>query len=277
MKCPFAQWQGPTSNQVSGGMKDHRGLVLHIAQSPDAQGTINWQKNPTAQVSSHFVNDVDGTLYQVVDTDDMAWAEMAGNGEWLSVENIGYSGNPLTNAQVQTLGKLFAWISQNFNVPLVATDDPNGSGLGWHGMGGDAWGGHLQCPGDPIKAQRPQILAVAIAIVNPQIPTTTPIPTSEDNMNQSNIPENTLGTVIVPRSITGNAIVTVAAFGDAIGTADVRSRDGSVKPLFGGSSTPGAFAILDNASSSAVIPPNSDVVWIKTTTIPVSVLIEPQP
>jgi len=53
---------------------------------------------------------------------------------------------------------------RTYGVPAQITDDPNGYGLGWHGMGGAAWGNHPDCPGEPIKAQRQQILDRAIAI-----------------------------------------------------------------------------------------------------------------
>lgn len=152
-----AEWIGPTPNETSGGQIDVHGLVLHIQEGTEA-GSEAWFKNPDAQASSHFLNPKSGGLRQLVDTDDRAWAEMAGNRHWISVENEGYSGDELTDSQVENVAQLFAWIHQTYSTPLQSTDDPNGAGLGWHGMGGAAWGGHYDCPGDPIKAQRPRIL-----------------------------------------------------------------------------------------------------------------------
>lgn len=177
-RCPFATWRGPIPNENKGGMRGHKGLVLHIEQGSEA-GTDSWFHNPKAQASAHFGCAKDGTLTQWVDTDDTAWAEMAGNHWWVSVENEGYSGQPLTQAQEETLAKLFAWVHKTYNVPLQVTADPDGTGLGHHSMGGADWGGHAQCPGNPIIEQKPYIVhrarALADAPVHPK-PTPKPAP-----------------------------------------------------------------------------------------------------
>lgn len=152
-----AEWIGPTPNETPGGQVDVHGLVLHIEEGSHA-GSVSWFKNPEAQASSHFLNPKQGRLCQMVDTNDRAWAEAAGNRHWLSVENEGYSGDELTDSQVENIAQLYAWIHNTYGVPTQPTDDPNGQGLGWHGMGGSAWGGHYDCPGEPIKAQRGRIL-----------------------------------------------------------------------------------------------------------------------
>ena len=153
-----AQWIGPTPNETAGGQEDVHGLVLHIQEGTE-EGSEAWFRNPEAQASAHFLNPKSGGLRQLVDTADRAWAEVAGNRHWLSVENEGYSGEELTDSQVENVAQLFAWVHTTYGTPVQSSDDPNGQGLGWHGMGGSAWGGHYDCPGDPIKAQRPRILA----------------------------------------------------------------------------------------------------------------------
>lgn len=159
-----AEWIGPTPNETPGGQVDVHGLVLHIQEGTEA-GSESWFKNPEAQASAHFLNPKSGGLRQLVDTNDRAWAEMAGNRHWISVENEGYSGEELTTSQLENVAQLYAWLHNTYGIPLQPTDDPNGQGIGWHGMGGDAWGGHFDCPGDPIKAQRPAILARAQQIL----------------------------------------------------------------------------------------------------------------
>lgn len=167
MRFPGAIWRGPIPNETHLGMSHPvRGLVLHIEEGSET-GTNNWFHNPGAQASAHFGNPKTGPLDQWVDTDDEAWAEMAGNREWFSVEHEGVAPCSLTPSQLENDAQLLAWLHKNFGVPLQVTDDPNGFGLGWHGMGGQAWGGHLGCPGDPIKAQRAAIIARAKAIANP--------------------------------------------------------------------------------------------------------------
>lgn len=161
---PGAEWIGPTVNKYAGGQTDVHGLVLHIQQGTES-GSESWFKDPAAQASAHFLNPKTGGLKQLVDTDDASWAEMAGNRHWISIENEGLSGESLTPSQVVNAGRLLAWLHTSKSVPLVSTDDPNGQGLGWHGMGGSAWGGHFDCPGDPIKAQRDLIIAEARSLL----------------------------------------------------------------------------------------------------------------
>ncbi len=160
----IAEWRGPTPNQ-GGRMLEQRGLVVHIAEGT-YEGTISWQKNPAAQVSSHFVVGVDGRIAQCVDSDVTAWTQRDGNGHWLSVENAGHTPSPLTAAQVEANARLLAYGHKLYGYPLALAGSPSGRGLGYHSMGAEAganWG-HPDCPGPAIKAQLPAILARAVEI-----------------------------------------------------------------------------------------------------------------
>lgn len=171
----LAVWRGPTVNQTKGHV-ECRGLVIHIAEG-SFEGTIAWQKNPDADVSSHFVTDLDGAIAQCVDTDDTAWTQRAGNGHWLSVENAGHTPGALTAAQCEAVAKLLAKGHQVYGYPLQLAISPDGMGLGHHSMGtngldnptdtwtGATWG-HTRCPGPAIVAQKPAILARAQQIIN---------------------------------------------------------------------------------------------------------------
>jgi N-acetylmuramoyl-L-alanine amidase/Putative peptidoglycan binding domain len=169
----IAQWVGPTPNRVAGGMGNIIGVVLHIQQGNEA-GSISWCENPASQVSAHFFAPKTGGLQQLVDTNDVAWAEAAGNAQWLSIENEGYSGEDLTPQQVQACAQVLAKAHQIYGVALASTDDPSVGGLGWHGMGGDAWGGHPDCPGTPITAQRAAIIDAAQTILGNPTPAPPP-------------------------------------------------------------------------------------------------------
>jgi len=160
-----ATFQGPVSNKTPNGIqRPLMGLVLHIEQGSESSAN-NWFHNIKAQASAHFGNPKVGTLDQWVDTNDMAWAEMAGNPRWISVEHEGFSGESLTATQLENDAQLLAWLHQTEGIPLVITDSPDQPGLGWHGMGGVNWGNHLSCPGEPIKAQRAAIIARAKQIL----------------------------------------------------------------------------------------------------------------
>jgi hypothetical protein len=140
------------------------GLILHIQQGHES-GTEQWFDNPQSQASAHFGNPKIGRLDQFVDSADKAWAEAAGNRSWISVENEGFSGDLLTGSQVQNLAQLMAWLHVVEKVPLQLSDSPAGAGLGYHSMGGAAWGNHPTCPGLPVIGQRVAILAAATALV----------------------------------------------------------------------------------------------------------------
>lgn len=170
MRFSRAAYRGPVPNMSPNGMgRPIRGLVLHIIQGSIESADI-WFHNAKAQASAHFGNAKDGRFFQWVDTDDKAWAEAAGNGQWISVENEGHAGDSLTPQQIENIAQLYVWLHAEYGVPIQSTDDPNGEGLCWHGAGGAAWGGHTACPGEPIKAQRPAILARVNQIIHPKPP-----------------------------------------------------------------------------------------------------------
>ncbi|MET9436861.1 peptidoglycan-binding protein [Streptomyces sp. NPDC006551] len=162
-RMPGAQWR-PVPNCKKGGQQEVRGVVVHIMAGTLA-GTDSWFRNPVSQASSHFGTGKKGALYQWVDTADRAWAQAAGNTSWLSTENEGRGGDSLTNAQLDRNAEILAWAHKTHGVPLQVATSPSGRGLGYHGMGGKAWGNHPSCPGTKIVAQLDEIVKRAAAIV----------------------------------------------------------------------------------------------------------------
>jgi hypothetical protein len=178
----LAKWRGPSPNKNAGGQTEVRGLVVHIAAGW-YEGTIAWQRNDDSNISSHFIVGRDGQIAQMVDTNDAAWTQRSGNGEWLSVECEGFikgdNKNPggwerLSDAQLDAIARILLRIHEVYDVPLQTTTSPTGKGLGHHSMGAD-WG-HRQCPGPPIIAQKPEIVSRALALKN-----------GEDDVNQDDI------------------------------------------------------------------------------------------
>lgn len=157
----------PGTPNHGGPMVEQRGAVEHIAAGTYA-GTIAWQMNPDAEVSSHFVVAKDGRITQMLDTTVTAWTQQLGNGHWVSIENEGQVGDSLTPQQVEASAQLFARGHREHGWLLQIADAPSARGLGHHSMGaenGIQWG-HSACPGEPIKAQKPLVVARAIQIVN---------------------------------------------------------------------------------------------------------------
>lgn len=163
-RMPGALWRPIPINYTPGGQAEVRGVVVHI-MAGTLEGTDAWFRNGKARASSHFGTGKDGELLQWVDTADRAWAQASGNSTWLSVENEGRGGDELTDAQLEANAKVLAFAHVTKGVPLRVATSPTDRGLGYHAMGGSAWGGHTQCPGTRIVAQLPEIVDRAKRIV----------------------------------------------------------------------------------------------------------------
>jgi hypothetical protein len=155
--CPFATYK-PVANH-GGAMSAHLGLVLHVQEGNG--GLQGWFNNPASGASSTWWVSKAGVLEQYVDADATAWAQGAGNATYNSVETEGFVAEPLTGAQESMLAELYAWGAVTYGWPNALAEAPGQRGLGWHGMGGSAWGGHTGCPGDLRKNRRDEILAAA--------------------------------------------------------------------------------------------------------------------
>lgn len=164
-RAPFATWEGDIPNKTRGSMYAHHGLVVHCDGVDNTDADNNWFHNPKAEASAHFGIRNNGEIVQWVDTDDTAWAEMAGNHYWVSVE-FESKGEPLTQAQIESGAKLFAWLHHLYKFTLQVTSDVTAQGLGHHSMGGADWGNHLYCPGNRIIEQKPLIVHRAKALLD---------------------------------------------------------------------------------------------------------------
>jgi hypothetical protein len=149
-------------------MSAHLGLVLHVQEGNNSPA--GWFNNPSSGASSTWWVSKAGALEQYVDANVCAWAQGNGNSTYNSVETEGYHNEPLTAAQEAMLAELYTWGAQTYIWPFNVAEAPGQSGFGWHGMGGSAWGGHTDCPGDLRKPRRQPILDQARGIrpIGPQ-------------------------------------------------------------------------------------------------------------
>lgn len=168
----------PVLNKTANGQQTVQGLVVHVMDGTFS-GSKSWFNNSESEASSHFGTNREGYAEQWVDTKDKAWTQAAGNSSWVSVENEGRGGDSLSDGQITRIAEILAWLHRIYAVPIREASGPGDRGLGWHGMGGAAWGGHYDCPGDAVRAQFPEILkrAAEIAGTNAQPkPTPPPVP-----------------------------------------------------------------------------------------------------
>ena len=150
MRYPGAIWKGAAWQNYSTTPIHPRLVVVHVAQGSEA-GIVPWFHNPAAQVSAHLFNPKVGPMLQFVDLLEEAYAEMAFNGEAISIEHEGFSGERLTRGQVERLRLAAVFFKQAFAIPYVWRPD-GFSGPGWtsHGDLGVEGGNHPNCPGEPI-------------------------------------------------------------------------------------------------------------------------------
>jgi hypothetical protein len=159
----------PVRNRTPGGLVGARtlGMVLHVQAGNGALS--GWFNNPAAGASSTWWAGKAGGREQYGNPDtDKFWAQAAGNGQYHSIETEGRPSEPLTAAQIESCAVAYAWGHTRYGWPFRLAERPGEPGLGWHGMGGKAWGNHPGCPGDKRKAQRTQILARARQIADGQ-------------------------------------------------------------------------------------------------------------
>ncbi|GEM_PF-6004729 len=123
-----AIWR-PSPNKNPRGRFKVDTVVLHATGGP-LQPSLNWLTNPNSKVSAHYVIAKDGTLYQLVEENMMAWhagqsrmppPDNRENVNWFSVgielENANTGRDPYPEAQLETLVRLLKHLVTRYNVP----------------------------------------------------------------------------------------------------------------------------------------------------------------
>lgn len=117
-KCPFATWK-----PLAGGCGSYSGgpfrIVHHTTEGPTAEGAFSVFRQ---HFDPHFVIDVDGTIYQLVDT---AFASCALKGghvatnarSAIQIENVGFAAKAKDPRMLQSLAKLCRWLETTHNIP----------------------------------------------------------------------------------------------------------------------------------------------------------------
>ena len=170
--CPFALslvGTVPASN-YSAGPVPKAGAAVHVIVG-SAESAVNEFQSPNVQLSATYViagpNDKwpDGTLLQLLDNQDVCYAQ--GNGNWPpdshnAIEVAGTPDQPMSDPQLTTLRHALMWDSQDCGYPLSTVIVPHGTpGVTAHcnpdGSPDPNWGNH-DCPGPIRLAQLAQLL-----------------------------------------------------------------------------------------------------------------------
>ena len=217
----------PTSNG-SWGSGAMMGVVMHTMVGNLQPATVNLFNSSSAAVSAHFGIAQDGSVWQFgpIGKGWIAWAEMAGNDTWYSIEHAddGNTENPLTDAQLTASAQLVEVLSRFAGFPLQVTDSVDIKGYGTHVMGGVAWGGHT-CPGPgPRAGQRYEIISRAEAIRAGQVAWT----------SDGSVSLNDLAAQLKTEA---SSILQMTAIHDGVFASDAAAY---INGVFAGTTSPGA-------------------------------------
>ncbi|MEI8410971.1 MULTISPECIES: N-acetylmuramoyl-L-alanine amidase [unclassified Kribbella] len=117
---PGAIWNAAsTSNYRVGRTAAISTIVIHVTQGSYA-GTISWFKNPSAQVSAHYViRSSDGQVTQMVAEKDTAWHVRTENPYTIGIEHEGWVDQPswFTDAMYRSSAALTRNIADRRGIP----------------------------------------------------------------------------------------------------------------------------------------------------------------
>lgn len=88
-------------------------IVLHSTASLNVQGVLAHFNNPESKVSAHYVIDTDGTVYKVVNTNDIAWHAVGYNKRSIGIELVQTPDTRLTFQQLLSLFELLIRLLQS--------------------------------------------------------------------------------------------------------------------------------------------------------------------
>lgn len=123
--CPFATvLQGADWGENGSRTLAVRAVTVHMTEGTNSVG-LGQTRHHNTPGTFNFLTSRDGGLWQFypahVRCSHAAGANQAGPG----IENEGFTGNSLTDAQTSTLGRLCHWLAETYPVPLTyRTGDP---------------------------------------------------------------------------------------------------------------------------------------------------------
>lgn len=165
---PAAEWRPLADGNPDALMTAHDIVCVHTMAGFLAGTEAEFRKNGWTGTESHFgvggPSDpgFDGTVYQWVDTDFQADANLEGNPRLISIETSDGRDEttPWTEAQLAAIAAIIVWACQEYDIPaeLVADSTPGLRGIAYHRQGIEPWkvaGGERWstvhgkvCPGD---------------------------------------------------------------------------------------------------------------------------------
>ena len=160
---PSANWIAADTNNFQVANRtfgDTSIIVIHATGADNAQSTIDWFRDPTSEVSSHYLVDTDGSITQFVLEKDIAYHAKGFNSNSIGIEHVGlYQTNPVwaTKKMYIESAKLVRYITQKYGLTrnrttIVGHDDIDyprkvDPGQYWN------WDYYMQCVTDTNSPQ----------------------------------------------------------------------------------------------------------------------------
>jgi hypothetical protein len=175
-RYPKAKWL-PVSGLERDPVIEPIGVILHV-DGGNSSSLFNYFNGPSQGVESNFFLNKIGIWEQYRDSTREADAQAAGNSwtagakryGYISVETQGYATGAWNNIQIKELAYFLVWAHITHDIPLVLCNTAKSPGIGYHRQF-DAWNpnNHV-CPGNDRVAQIPDLINLAKALVNGDVP-----------------------------------------------------------------------------------------------------------
>lgn len=154
--CPFAVQQIIPESYTQGQITPTT-LIFHRAVS-SADSLLGYWTTPGVELESHFYVGRTGTIYQFMDTDVRADANMQANEFAISVETWDGGNTPdsdgWNDAQMAANKRLAAWVCSTHGIRRAPATSWAGGGIGGHNWFPTEWaGGPRGCPGTERNRQ----------------------------------------------------------------------------------------------------------------------------
>lgn len=182
-----AQWR-PLPQNATARVIRPRLIIVHT-QVGNLKGTESWFKNSRAQGTESTFGiggpwdgpDVDGDIYQWMDTHRQADCNLAANAISVSIEMAdgGDPRRPMSPKQLSSLTALIVDLCRAEGIPPTLARAWDGSGLGYHQLFVPQWNRTHDCPGTLRRAQLRNLVFPAVAAAMKPKPAPKPQPATD--------------------------------------------------------------------------------------------------
>jgi len=164
--CPFAVHELLPENNSQNRITPTT-VICHRAVS-SAKDLYGYWNSPGIVLESHFYISEDGTIYQYMDTNVRADANVDANAFAVSIETWDGGNTPdswgWNPAQLKSLKRLILWVCNVHGIKKAPAQTWNGGGIGGHNWFPEPWAdGPRGCPGTARNAQLRNEIIPAVA------------------------------------------------------------------------------------------------------------------